>query len=146
MEERKGWVRITKPYDANCEGGKSLYVDAGLAACTAKNGIVDGQFAEWVEKAKLSKVQPADPALTATLDETVIAQSDDFERHRRGFAKLAKKLIGDGRCTEADLREQGGFVKSVDQYRNQPVYFTYCGGTSLSNKIYVNAVTGEILP
>lgn len=145
LEEQNGWVRISGHYSASCEGGINEYVDEGNTACTEENGIVDGSFAEWVEKSYLSQTRQADPAKTAAANETLVAQSDDFARYRKAFASLAARLIAEGRCSEADLREQGGFMKSVNDYPGQPVYFTYCGGMTLANKVYVNAETGEVL-
>lgn len=145
LEERGGWVRITKEYDGACEGGMSRYVDEGNKACTSANGFRDGRFSEWVRKEHLSATRPADPADTATTDESLVAQSDDFARYRRQFATIAAKLISDGRCTKADFEEQGGFVKSVNEHRNEPVYFIYCGGFTAADKLYVNAETGDVM-
>jgi len=39
----------------------------------------------------------------------------------------------------------GGWLKSVNQYRKEPVYFTYCGGITSANKVYMNAETGMVL-
>ena len=145
FEEQGGWVRISEQYSASCEGGISEYVDEGNSACTEENGIVNGNFAEWVEKSYLSQTRPADPAETAAANETLVAQSDDFARYRTAFVSLAAQLISEGRCSEADFREQGGFMKSVNDYPDQPVYFTYCGGMTLANKVYVNAETETVL-
>lgn len=89
-------------------------------------------------------MRPADPAASAAADETLVAQSDDFQRHRRAFAAAAAQLIADGRCTRQDFLEMGGWLKSVNEYRDQPVYFTYCGGMTNANKIYLDASTGRI--
>lgn len=145
LERRDGWVRITKLYDASCKNGVSEYVDAGKATCTTDNGIVLGKFAEWVPMSALSAERPADSAQTATGDEAMIAQSDDFKRYRTVFTEVAQRLVTDGRCTKAEFVEQGGWVKSVTQYKAAPVYFTYCGGMTSANKIYMNAETGQIL-
>lgn len=143
LEESNGWVRITKVYNAACENGESAYVDEGNSKCEAGNGIVDGKFAEWVKRANLSETRPDDPAETASADESLVAQSDDFGRYRQSFAKIAARLIEEGRCTPDDFKEMGGFMKSVSQHKNEPVYFTYCGGMTSANKVYVNAQTGE---
>ena len=145
LEEKDGWVRISEPYAAFCENGVNEYVDSGNNACTEENGVVGGDFSEWVQKAQLSEIRPQDPAETAQADETLVAYSDDFEQHRDAFKKLATQLIQEGRCSAADFREQGGFMKSVNEYPNEPVYFTYCGGMHLSKKVYVNAQTVKIL-
>lgn len=144
MEAKDGWVRVTKVYDASCQNGESQYVDKGNAACTTANGITNGQFAEWVKESQLSVARPADPAETASADESIVADSDDFTQYRAAFAKVARELIASGRCTAGDFKEQGGWVKSVNQ-RDQPIYFTYCGGMTAANKIYMNAETGTVI-
>ncbi len=144
LEQREGWARLTEPYDGACNGGESAYVDEGAKACSVENGFVDGQFAEWVRADDLTSVRPADPAETATAAEALISASDDFAQHRQAFVAAATKLIGDGTCTPEDFVEQGGFMKSVNSYKAEPVYFTYCGGMTRANRIYVNAETGEI--
>ena len=57
-EQRNGWVRVSRRYDASCYNGESEYVDSGNDACSEDNGIVDGQFAEWVSAAYLSSERP----------------------------------------------------------------------------------------
>ncbi len=57
-EQRNGWVRVSRRYDASCYNGESEYVDSGNDACSEDNGIVDGQFGEWVSAAYLSSERP----------------------------------------------------------------------------------------
>lgn len=142
-EERDGWARITQPYDASCVGGRSEYVDTGNATCDDTNGIVDGQFAEWVSMKYLSETRPPDPAADASGIKELVAGSDDFARYRTAFAEAAQSLIAQRRCTERDFRDMGGWVKSTS-HSNQPVYFTYCGGSTVANRLYLNADTGEV--
>lgn len=137
------WARITDAYDASCVNGISEYVDSGDANCTDENGITDGKFAEWVLVENLAVDRPADPAETAAEDERMVAQSDDFAQYRDAFTTAARTLINDGRCTAAEFEEMGGWVKSSND-RDRPVYFTYCGGMTTANRIYLNAETGEI--
>ncbi len=143
LERRGDWARITQPYDAACESGRSAHVDAGNASCTAENGITDGRFAEWVQARSLSATRPADPAETASQAERLVRQSDDFTQYRAAFVRAANELIQSGRCTPGDFEEQGGWMKSSN-HRNEPIYFTYCGGMSIANRIYLNAETGRI--
>src|SRR5215217_35282 len=37
-EERQGWARISRYYDASCQNGRSIYVDTGNASCDSENG------------------------------------------------------------------------------------------------------------
>jgi hypothetical protein len=144
VQERKNeWARISRRYDASCADGKSEYVDKGNARCTSANGIENGQFAEWVRLSSLSTKRPPDPADTATAAERLVKDSDDFTQHRRAFVRAAHQLIDEGRCTEADFLENGGWMKSTVE-RDAPVYFTYCGGMTLANKIQLNAATGRL--
>lgn len=143
LERRDGWARVTELYDASCVNGRSQYVDTGNAACEPANGITDGQFAEWVSAEYLSDTRPPDPAADASGTEELVAGSDDFARYRTAFAEAAQSLIAQGRCTEQDFREMGGWVKSSN-HRNQPIYFTSCGGSTVSNRLYLNTDTGEV--
>jgi hypothetical protein len=86
----------------------------------------------------------ADPPQTALPVERLVAQSQDFTEHRAAFVKAAKELINDCRCTPRDFEKTGGWRKSAIKYRKEPVYFTYCGGMTIYNRIYLNAETGRI--
>lgn len=143
FEKKNGWVRITKYYDASCVNGKSEYVDSGNRTCNPANGINDGKFAEWVSAKYLSTERPADPSAGATGDHALVRGSDDYQIHKNAFAKAASQLISAGRCSAADFKEMGGWMKS-STHRSKPVYFTYCGGMTASNKIYLDASTGKI--
>jgi hypothetical protein len=145
LEEREGWVKITALIDAACEGNKSAFVKEGNASCSSSNGIIDGKYYEWVNKASLSTMRPEDPAKKATGDYTLIKDSDDYRLHKDVFAKTAQALIEQNTCTAQDFKEQGGWMKSVNpETRKKPIYFTYCGGINMSNKIYLNARTGKV--
>jgi hypothetical protein len=142
LETRDGWARVSEPYDASCANGRSQYVDSGNSQCSRSNGIVDDRFSEWVLERFLSAIRPGDPAAGAQGVEKLISGSDDFARYRAVFVQAAQRLIADKRCVAADFEEMGGWVKSSN-HGNSPIYFTYCGGLSLSNRIYLNAKTGE---
>lgn len=134
-----GWVRVSVPYDASCRNGQSEFVDDGNADCSEYNGIVDGKLSEWLFEEHLAASQPDDPAESATGDLELVAGSDDYRVYASNFAATARQLIGEGRCTEADFRNTGGWIKSME-YRERPVYFTYCGNT----QPYVNVDTGQV--
>ncbi len=86
------------------------------------------------------------PALGS--DESAIVKalrlSDDLSRYESAFVKATTDLVASGRCALADIEENGGWVKSTTTYRNEPVYFVYCGGLTVANRIYLNAETGSI--
>ena len=142
-EQKNGWARITRPYDASCFNGVSEYVDSGENACDAANGIVNGRLAEWVSTEYLSSQRPPDPALGATGVYALVGSSDDYATYKDAFAKAASELMSDGTCSQADFEELGGWLRSSFQ-RDEPVYFTYCGGITRENRLYLNASTGEV--
>lgn len=143
LEEKDGWVRITKYYDASCVNGISQYVDSGNKKCVSSNGINNGEFAEWVYAKYLSSTRPADPAANTPASYALVKGSDDFRIYKDAFDKAADQLITSGKCSAGDFREMGGWMKSSN-HRSKPIYFTYCGGMRSSNKVYLNAATGEI--
>lgn len=81
--------------------------------------------------------QVSQPAL-----EQVLKGSDDFTKHKKVFMAASTKLIQDRKCSLADFREMGGWVRSTNA-PSKPVYFTYCGGMTVSNRIYLDASTGR---
>lgn len=144
LEEKDGWARISKYYDAACVNGVSEYVDSGNPLCKSSNGITDGKFAEWVDTRYLSATRPEDPSKDATGIHALVKGSDDYGIYKDTFADAAEKLIARGRCTAKDFKEMGGWWKSTN-HKNKPIYFTYCGGMTRSNQLYLNAATGELL-
>jgi hypothetical protein len=143
LEEKDGWARISNYYDASCNNGLSEYVDSGNKKCVASNGIKNGMFAEWVSAQYLSSTRPADPAENASADYDLVRGSDDFRIYKDTFSKAAEKLIASGRCSAKDFKDMGGWMRS-NTHGSKPIYFTYCGGMRSSNKVYLNAATGEV--
>ena len=143
FEDKDGWARVSRYYDASCANGRSEYVDSEDSRCDPENGIVDGKFSEWVFADFLSEDRPPDPAADATGLEVLVAGSDDFQKYRGAFAQAAQSLISSGQCREADFRKWDGWMKSVND-RSQPIYFIYCGGSKVSNRLYLNTETGEV--
>jgi hypothetical protein len=141
FERKDTWVRVTKYYDAWCVNGRSRYVDSGNASCSSENGISNGQFAEWVDSRYLNRTEPPDPAVGAVGLHKLVAASDDYRIYSGAFAAAAEKLIANSTCTEADFKEMGGFVKSTS--KKGSVYFIYCGGFTVANRIYLDAKTGR---
>lgn len=167
VEEKDGWARVTPYHDAWCFDGRSELVVSGNDECLDTNGIRGGRVAEWVRKDSLSDHRPADPAADeqggellvessrsqatqtrqrgrAHADLKLVEGSDDYRIYKDAFVTTARKLIANRTCTRADFEEMGGWVKSTTTFRSEPVYFTYCGGMTISNRIYLNAKTGEI--
>ena len=142
-EEKNSWARVSEYYDAACRNGRSEYVDSGNTACTEQNGIVAGRLSEWVHTKYLSETRPAGPGVEATDYYELVSGSDDYRKYKEVFARSASKLIASGRCAARDFQGIGGWVKSTT-HKGSPVYFTYCGGMGVQNRLYLNAATGGI--
>lgn len=126
LEVRDGWARVSKFYDGAVEGQS-------------------GQVARWILAEYLGKEKPA--AVIVAVDnklEQALKDSDDFVKFRAGFVKGSQELINSRRCILSDFTKMGGWLRSTE-YKPKPIYFTYCGGMTLANKVYINAETGEIL-
>ncbi|MFA0574409.1 hypothetical protein AB4580_17775 [Vibrio splendidus] len=102
------------------------------------------QTAEWVSISGLSndEVIISEKESIEILD-SYLVKSDDLKIHKEKFRNTVAELISDGECDPSDFEELGGWVKSV-KYSDRDVYFIYCGGLSLENKIYLDVNTNEI--
>lgn len=102
------------------------------------------QTAEWVSMSGLSndEVIISEKESIEILD-SYLVKSDDLKIHKEKFRHTVAELISDGECDPSDFEELGGWVKSV-KYSDRDVYFIYCGGLSLENKIYLDVNTNEI--
>ncbi|WP_061016823.1 SH3 domain-containing protein [Vibrio splendidus] len=102
------------------------------------------QTAEWVSMSGLSndEVIISEKESKEILD-SYLVKSDDLKIYQEKFRNSVAKLISEGECAPSDFEELGGWVKSV-KYSNRDVYFIYCGGLSLENKIYLDVNTNEI--
>lgn len=139
LESRNGWARITELYDASCHNSNSEYVDFGWRACSPENGIVNGQFAEWVRVGSLAATRPPDPGASATGFAKLVAQSDDYQNYAKEFERAAIQLIESGRCSREDFLSVGGWIRST---RKGPgMYFTYCKNGA--DQVYLNVRTGR---
>ncbi|KAB2655132.1 hypothetical protein F9K94_21500 [Brucella tritici] len=142
LETRNGWGRITRFYDASCSGGTSQYVDSGRAVCDKTNGIVGGNFAEWVKLDGLSKDRPPKPEAGNTAIEQALKDSDRYEEHRDRFIAAAEVLMASGQCTLQDFIDEGGWMRSTQKSRGVGVYFTYCNGGA--KRVYLDVNTGKV--
>lgn len=124
-EVKKGWARVSEYYN-DTVGGKP------------------GQVARWVSAKYLSSTKPQDRFTNNTPLEKAIKNSDQYSQYHDNFIKLSQKLVNQGRCSVSDYAEMGGWLRSSN-HKPKPVYFTYCGGFSNGEKVYINAKTGEIL-
>lgn len=67
-ESLKGWTRVSPYKSAGCYEGRSTYVQAGPDSCSVENGIVQGEFAEWVRSDLLAAKPPETPVPASTID------------------------------------------------------------------------------
>ncbi|MCG9554750.1 SH3 domain-containing protein [Vibrio sp. Isolate31] len=123
LEKQGDWARISD-YIVLKEGGPKI--------------------AEWVAMSGLSndEVVISDKENKEILD-SYLVKSDDLKLYQEKFRNSVAKLISEGECEPSDFEELGGWVKSV-RYSERDVYFIYCGGLSLENKIYLDVNTNEI--
>ncbi|CAH0536997.1 hypothetical protein [Vibrio marisflavi] len=122
--ERKGdWGRISRYY-VYSKGGK--------------------EEADWLPMVGLATSPPVitEEERRATLI-SFVGKSDDFKLHETAFLKATDTLLKEDKCRPQDFQELEGWVKSV-KYKDREVYFVYCGGLQLSNKIYLDVKTGQI--
>lgn len=73
----------------------------------------------------------------------LVASSDDLEQHRTAFTRAAIELVDNRTCTDAEFIENGGWVRSTS-FGSRPIYFVYCGGSTVANRQYLDAATGEV--
>lgn len=142
-ETKNGWARISKYYDAACKAGKSEYVDIGNSACSEENGVSNGQFAEWVSLDYLeeNREEPK-PASSSSLI-NALGKSDNFGKYEAEFIRSTQQLIDEGKCTEADVVENAGWAKATGVNADLPVFFMYCKGFTVANRLYLDASTGR---
>jgi hypothetical protein len=144
LEVVDGWARISRYYNGASEG-------------------LSGTVAHWVFATHLSALPPAEgladrkdppvevqPAMPPPGEEIVVSapifdaikSSDDLPKYQATFAWVSAKLVDSGTCEISDFRDIGGWWRSAD-HKPRPVYYTYCGGGSNSDRIYVDTTTGE---
>ncbi len=127
MEIKNGWGRISKYYNGAIESSS-------------------GQVARWVEMIKLSSERLKENSISGkkiTSLEIAIKSSDNFSSYKNVMLDISQKLINQGRCTLADYREMGGWMRSYN-HKPKPIFFTYCGGMKKSNRVYLNAINGYV--
>jgi hypothetical protein len=133
FEVSNGWARISRYYDGASEG-------------------LSGDVADWVSAEHLSPVTktppPARPRVEIKIDVDspvyqAIKSSDDLAEHQGIFVQVSEKLVDAGQCKLSDFRDIGGWWRSA-AHKPEPVYYTYCGGASNEDRIYVNTATGEV--
>ncbi|MCL9773665.1 hypothetical protein [Vibrio methylphosphonaticus] len=122
MEHSSEWIRIAPIYQ----------MDEG-----------EEEVSQWV---RMSDLSTDAVSLTGKKWNEVLSgylfKSDDFNQHQERFIEASTELLESKRCRLYDFEQVGGWIKSL----NHPddVYFTYCGGIEVSNKVYLNTTTGVV--
>lgn len=60
-ETENGWSRVSASKPAGCYAGKAAYVETGRSDCSRENGIIQGEFSEWVQSKFLADEKPDAP-------------------------------------------------------------------------------------
>ena len=143
LERKGGWARISEPRKALCVNGHTRYVVSGDDRCVASNGINGGTYYDWIKEEGLSEQLPSSGSPGIDHFEAIVAGSDDFRRNRDVFAAAAQRLIEASTCTKDELKNQGGFSR-VDGAGGQNVYFVYCGGDTMSDRVFIDTKTQQV--
>ncbi|MGX9416611.1 hypothetical protein ACXJY6_10610 [Vibrio sp. RC27] len=123
IEIKDGWGRISGYYTLN-DGDKEY------AEWIKMDGVVD-----WVP---IITKEERDEMLTS-----YIGKSDNFHMYKEKFFTITDSLIKEKICTPEDFEEVQGWMRSIN-YKERNVYFVYCGGLRVSDKIYFDVDSGEM--
>lgn len=130
FEIKGDWARISPYYNGAADG-------------------VSGKTAHWVAAKFLRnnlpikrKTTPIKTTRTKSQVAMAIKLSDDFSKYRNAFVSASKKLINNGTCKLEEFKKLGGWWLSL-KHNPEPVYVTYCGGTTDNHRIYLNTKTGS---
>ena len=124
LEVKDGWARISEYYSGESEG-------------------LDGYVARWVFAAHLAaRARVEDNIKVSSAVVEAIQASEDLEEFQDTFARASQRLVNSGQCTLSDFRDIGGWWKSA-AHNPGAVYYTYCGGASNNDRIFIDTTTGE---
>ena len=122
LEVLNGWARISSYYSGKKEG-------------------VSHSVARWVSAKYLSSNKPKQATVnTNSPISRALVGTDDYARYKTTFIKVSEKLVKNGQCTIKDFTNMGGWIRSSTRGK----YYTYCGGMSKSNRLYLNVNTGKV--
>jgi len=151
LEVKQGWARISRYYNGVSEGLSGTVAHwvfaSHLTALTPAKDRSARTPAEVQSKKPPPEDKPAMPppgeniVVSASIVEA-IKSSDDLPKYQTTFAWVSAKLVDSGTCKVSDFRDIGGWWRSAD-HKPRPVYYTYCGGGSNSDRIYMDTTTGE---
>ncbi len=123
LARQDGWGRISNFYVYK-EGGEEM--------------------AEWVKMTELSHLKPViSPVEHDDIVSSYISRSDDFKAYQEKFIKVTSQLLQEKICEPQDFEELHGWMRSLN-YPDRNVYFIYCGGLNVSDKVYYDVDSEEI--
>ncbi len=132
-------------FDARARGAserqEKAIADAQFEAAAASAAEKNDQETEYLSETKSGNDAAHASSFPSPLV-SAIDKSDDSHQYRSKFLLAAWELISQQRCTIADFEYMGGWVRSTTHGRS--VYFTYCGGLHVNNRIYLNVISGRI--
>jgi hypothetical protein len=73
----------------------------------------------------------------------LIASTDDFEQYEARFIELTDSVLQSKQCSEEDLTQLKGWIRSFN-YPDEPIYYSYCGGLEVEDKLYINLDSGDV--
>lgn len=132
-----GWVRVSPARKALCVNGRTRFIKKGSDLCDPSNGIEGGTYYDWIPADYLSRGLPSSGSAETDEFEAIVAGSQDFRRHRDAFAEAAGKLVDAGTCSKAELAGQGGFARVTGSF-SPDIYFAYCGGDTMGDRVFVD--------
>ncbi len=123
LEKKNGWGRVSA-YFVYEQGGPEV------AEWIPLDGLVE-EAPMITEEERRKTVQ------------SYVEGSDDYLEFEDIFLNTTDKLLQERTCSPVDFEELGGWVRST-KYTDRDVYFVYCGGLKLADKIYLDVRTGEV--
>jgi uncharacterized protein YgiM (DUF1202 family) len=151
LEVKQGWARISRYYNGASEGLSGTVAHWVYAMHLATLPAGSDRTTSTATEVQAAKSPPeAQPAMPPPGEEIVVGapildaikSSDDLPKYQATFAWISAKLVDSGTCKISDFRDIGGWWRSAD-HKPRPVYYTYCGGGSNSDRIYMDTTTGE---
>jgi hypothetical protein len=99
---------------------------------------------QWIYNEHLSLENPGDTVQERYRDiKQLIVRTDDFEQHEARFIELTDQVLQSQQCSQSDLEQLQGWIRSFN-YPDEPIYYSYCGGLDVEDKLYINLDNGDI--
>lgn len=104
------------------------------------------EVANWVKSDQLSDDKPiiTDEEQDAFIA-SLIQGSDDYKPYKEVFHAFTQKLIDNRQCKHEEFIQTDGWMRSLN-YPDKAIYFIYCDGLNVENKIYLDVEKKQLLP